>query len=184
MKITEKQLILFFVFLHLIIHLLTNTNYGFHRDEFLYLEMGKHLAWGYMEVPPFIAILSAIANFLGSSLFVVRLFPTIAGAIVIFLIGKLAKDLGGKKWGIIIACSGYLLAAAYLRTNMLFQPVSFNQMFWVITAYLSIQLVRTENPTYWYGIGFSIGIGFLTKYSIVFLIVGLFFGLIPEGDET
>ena len=29
-----------------------NAAYEPHRDEFLYLAEGKHLAWGFMEVPP------------------------------------------------------------------------------------------------------------------------------------
>jgi len=31
---------------------LQSSYYQPHRDEFLYLAEGRHLAWGYMEVPP------------------------------------------------------------------------------------------------------------------------------------
>jgi hypothetical protein len=32
--------------------ILQNSFYQLHRDEYLYLAEGKHLAWGFMEVPP------------------------------------------------------------------------------------------------------------------------------------
>ena len=35
---------------------LQRDDYELHRDEYLYLEMGKHLSWGYFEVPPLIAL--------------------------------------------------------------------------------------------------------------------------------
>jgi len=34
------------------IHLYSNTNYGFHRDELLHIATSQHLAWGYMEFAP------------------------------------------------------------------------------------------------------------------------------------
>ncbi len=52
------------------IHLATNlfTPYGVHRDEFLYLAMGRHLDLFRMEFPPAIAILALISMLLGDSL--------------------------------------------------------------------------------------------------------------------
>jgi hypothetical protein len=152
----------------LLIHLLANTNYGFHRDEFLYLIEGEHLAWGYMEVPPVIAVLSKMALGLGGSLFVVRLFPTLIGSITVFLIGVMVKDLGGKKWAQILACLAFILSPAFLRSNMLFQPVSFDQFCWFLSAFFIVRLIRYQQPKYWYYLGMVAGLGFLTKYSIVF----------------
>lgn len=57
----------------LALHLLTATGYGLHRDEYLYLEMGRHLAWGYKEVPPLLAPLAALSRALGDSAWAVRL---------------------------------------------------------------------------------------------------------------
>ena len=52
------------------IHLATNlfAPYGVHRDEFLYLAMGRHLDLFRMEFPPAIAILALISMLLGDSL--------------------------------------------------------------------------------------------------------------------
>ena len=162
-----------FVLLKLLIHLFTSTNYGFHRDEFLYLDQGNHLGWGYMEVPPMIAFLSVLAKGLGGSLFAVRLLPALIGALSIYIIGRMAKEMGGGLWAIVFACLAFLLSPAFLRSNALFQPVSFNQFFWLLSAYYLFKLIHTNNTRYWYAIGITAGFGFLTKYSIVFYFIGL-----------
>jgi hypothetical protein len=68
------------------LHLFTNavTPYGFHRDELLYLAMGRHLRlWG-MDFPPAIALLAELArSTLGDSLFAVRLIPAVLGTALV-----------------------------------------------------------------------------------------------------
>jgi hypothetical protein len=161
-------IVFIFAIIKLLIHLLTNTNYDFHRDEYLHLALGEHLAWGFMEVPPVIAILSKIALDLGGNLFIVRLFPALIGSITIILIGVMVRDLGGKHWAQILACLAFIISPVFLRSNTLFHPVSFNQFCWFLSAFFIVRLIKSENPNYWYYIGFIAGLGFLTKYTIVF----------------
>jgi hypothetical protein len=35
-----------------VVHVLSNGNYGFHRDELATLYDGRQLAWGYVAYPP------------------------------------------------------------------------------------------------------------------------------------
>ncbi len=163
-----NQLIYFFGLSKLLIHFFTNSNYGFHRDEYLYLDQGNHLGWGFMEIPPLLPVISKIIGWLGSSVFVTRLFPVLIGVMTIILAGMIVKKLGGKKWAIVFTCGGLLLSPAMLGSNTLYQPVSFNQFFWFLSAYLLLQAIKTEQPRFWYFLGVSIGFGFLMKYSIVF----------------
>ena len=46
----------------LILHLLPQPGYGFHRDELLYLAMGQHLDLFRMQFPPLIALLAELAR--------------------------------------------------------------------------------------------------------------------------
>ena len=167
------KLVFLFAALKFFMHLLTNTNYSFHRDEFLYLGLGEHLAWGYMEVPPVIAVLGTIAMNLGGDLWIVRLFPALMGSISIVLVGVMVRDLGGKQWAQTLACLAVLISPAFLRSNTLFQPVSFNQFCWFLSAFFVVRLIRYEHPKYWFYIGSIAGIGFLTKYAIVFFYAAL-----------
>src|SRR6202046_4977392 len=72
------------------------NHYGFFRDELYYMACGEHLAWGYIDQPPLIALIAWFARHaFGDSLFAVRLLPALAGTAVVFLTGWIARELGG-----------------------------------------------------------------------------------------
>jgi hypothetical protein len=172
-------LVLLFCIFKLLIHLLTNTNYELQRDAFMYIDLGNHLAWGYHSVPPSIAVFANISRFLlGDTTFAVRFFPAILGVLSIMLIGIMVKEAGGGKWAQFFACLAFLAAPAFLRSNTLFQPVSFNQFYWLLLAFLIFRLIRTNKPVYWYLIGLVAGLAFLNKYSIVFYLFGIIAGIV------
>jgi 4-amino-4-deoxy-L-arabinose transferase-like glycosyltransferase len=58
-----------------------------------FLDCGRHLAWGYVDHAPLIALYSRIALLLGSSLCAVRLLPAIAGASLVALTTLIAWRL-------------------------------------------------------------------------------------------
>ncbi len=158
----------------LLLHFLTNTSYELQRDAFMYIDLGNHLAWGYHSVPPSIAVFANISRFLlGDTTFAIRFFPAIVGVLSIILIGIMVREAGGGKWAQFFACLAFLAAPAFLRSNTLFQPVSFNQFYWLMLAFLIFRLIRTKKPVYWYLIGIVAGLAFLNKYSVVFYLFGM-----------
>ena len=170
----EGYLILFFALLKLLIHLFTYDNYELHRDAYLYYAQSEHLSWGYLATPPSIAVVGKIATSLfGNSTFGLRLFPALIGAFSVVVIGSFVRQLGGRHYAIAIASLAFILSPAYLHTNALFQPVSFNHFYWILSAYLFFRLIDSGNPRFWLWIGLVFGLGFLNKYSIVFLYIGL-----------
>src|SRR3546814_4599808 len=48
----ELHLLLALALARLLLHLLTNGQYGFHRDELAVLDDSRHLAWVYVAYPP------------------------------------------------------------------------------------------------------------------------------------
>ena len=106
------------------------------------------------------------------------MLPAIAGAILIYLACRLVQQLGGGKWAIAFTGVGLLFSPALLGTNSLYQPVSFNQFCWFLTAYIAVQIVRQQDKRWWYALGLVIGLGFLTKYSIVFYVLALLGGVL------
>ena len=166
------------------LHFLTNTNYELHRDAYLYLALGDHLDFGYWSVPPMIAVLGKLTRFLfGDSVFAIRLFPALIGAISVVIIGMIVRNLGGKKWAILIACTAYIFSLAFLRSNTLLQPVAFNQFYWLLISLFIVKLVQTKNPKYWLHLGVIYGLAFLNKYSIAFLVVAFFIALVLTRDR-
>jgi hypothetical protein len=172
--LNEWGLIALFVIIKLILHFLTNTIYEVHRDGLLYIELGKHLSWGFQSVPPLIAVFASLSRLLfGDTAFGINFFPAIIGAIALIIIGIMVKEMGGNKMAQFIALLAYLVSPAFLRSNSLFQPVSFDEFFWLLIAFLIFRLVKTEKPVYWIWIGVTAGVAFLNKYLVVFFLIGL-----------
>ena len=58
----------------------SHLGYGFFRDELYYLVCGHHLAWGYVDQPPLVAVQARIAEtFFGLSPTGIRIFSFAAG---------------------------------------------------------------------------------------------------------
>lgn len=168
-----------FPLLKFFIHLITNiaTPYGFHRDEFLYIALGEHIGWGFLEVPPSIAVFAKITRILcGDSLLAIRLFPALLGAGRMLLTGLIVKELGGKKFAQALACLTLLLSPAYLHIDTLFQPVTFDTFYWTLFAYLSIRYLNSSEPKWLIGLGIAIGFGMLNKYTVLLFVAGLLIG--------
>ncbi len=168
----------------LLLHFFTKSNYELHRDAFLYLALGEHLDFGYASVPPSIAVFANITEAIfGLSTTAVGTFPALLGAGAILLIYLMVRELDGGTWAVILACVAYLLSPAYLRTGSLFQPVSFNQFYWILTTAILLKMVKDQNPNYWLALGGVWGLAFLNKYSIVFMATAVVSGLLVSKDR-
>lgn len=166
---SEWQLILFFASLKLLVHFFTVSNFELHRDAYLYYAQSENLAWGYISVPPSIAFIGKLStSIFGNTVFGLRFFPALIGAVNLIVIGLFVKELGGKKIAIILASLAYLLSPSYLHTNALFQPVAFNHFYWILSGYLILRMISRRNPKIWLWIAVVFGFAFLNKYSIVF----------------
>lgn len=167
-------LILLFVLLKTVLNLFAAPHFGYHRDELLHLALANHLDWGYKEVPPFIALLAKLSlTFFGDTVFTARIFPTLAAGIIIWLTGLIAHELGGKRFAISLACLTLIFSPAFIASGYLFQPVVFDQLWWVLSIYLLIKYINTLNHSYLYWLGLITGIGMLTKYTMAFFTVSL-----------
>jgi len=177
-KLSTYQIIALFAIAKLIIHLLTNHEYGFHRDELLYLALGRHLDWGYMSVPPFISFLAWLSqNVLGDSVSATRFFPALAGTAIVGLIGLMTKEMGGGRFGVVLACTAALVTPAHLVPSTMFQPVVFDILAWTTLAFFTIKYINAQQPRYLWWLGIAAGIGLLNKYSVLFFLLGIFVGM-------
>jgi len=92
---TKKALILagFIVLKFMLQYNLISPEYELQRDEYLHLDLGHHLAWGYLSVPPFTSWISRIIYLLGNSVFWVKFFPSLFGALTIIVVWKTIEEL-------------------------------------------------------------------------------------------
>jgi hypothetical protein len=162
-----------------LLHTLTNGQYGFHRDELATLDDARYLAWGYVAYPPLTPFIGRVAlELFGPSLVGVRFFSALAQGVAMILAGLMTRELGGSRLAQVVAALAVAIAPVSLAQGALFQYVSFDYLWWVLIAYLMIRLLKSENPRWWLGIGAVIGLGMMTKYTMLFFVASIVGGVI------
>ncbi|MBI1937020.1 MAG: glycosyltransferase family 39 protein [Ignavibacteriales bacterium] len=154
-------------------------NYGIFRDEYYYIECSKHLDWGYVDQPPFNAILLLISRTIfGESIFGIRIFAYLAGSLTVFLSGLIARELGGGKYAQFLSALAVVFSGVLLGGSSYYSMNAFDFLFASLMFYYLIRLIKTDNPKLWILIGLIFGIGLLNKLTFLFLGFGLFIGLL------
>ncbi|MBD2768603.1 glycosyltransferase family 39 protein [Hymenobacter sp. BT664] len=146
--------------------------YDLQRDEYLYLNQGQHLAWGYLEVPPLIAVQGWVTLALGGAEGWVKFWPFLWGAATVYLVVRLAGRLGGGWFAQSLAGTCYL-ASAFARLNILFQPNSFEVFGFMACLYWLVCFIQEARPRHLYLLGLGLGLGLLNKYTTLFFIAAL-----------
>ncbi|EAY31271.1 ArnT family glycosyltransferase [Microscilla marina] len=158
----------------LFIHLWAGNQYGFHRDELLYLVQGHHLSFGYMEVPPVTAWLGRLARTIGGdSLLAMRTLTALAGLCTLWLTVQFVRKLGGSLFAQVLAVVCILASPAFYRHHTLFQPVVFDQLCWLLVYYFLLHYLLSHQPRYLLWMGAAAGVGMLTKYNMLFCVGGI-----------
>jgi hypothetical protein len=162
-----------------ILHIFTNNRYGFHRDELQFLSDARHLDWGFVAYPPYTPFIERISLMIfGVSLVGLRLFSVITQSAAIVVTGLMARDLGGGRLAQVTAALAVALSALPMFEGTEFQYSSFDYLWWVLAAWFIIRLLKTEDPRWWLAIGAVLGLGLMTKYTIVFYIAGILAGML------
>jgi hypothetical protein len=161
--------------------LLQNAVYEPHRDEFLYLAEARHMAWGYLEVPPVLSALSFISNLFGGSLFWIKFWPSLGGALTYVLVGRMILMFGGGRFALLLGWLPFVFGY-FLHVHFMLQPNFLEMLAWTAMAYGLMLYVRTGKQVGLYIAGLGFGLGMLSKYSVAFFAAGLLVGLLltPE----
>jgi hypothetical protein len=176
---SDNMALLAIAALFMLAHLLTNNRYGFHRDELQFLSDARHLDWGFVAYPPFTPFVERIGlEIFGLSLVGLRIFSLIAQATAIVVTGHMTRELGGGRLAQVTAAVSVALSPLPIFEGTEFQYSSFDYLWWVLIAYFIIRLLKTEDPRWWLPVGATVGLGLMTKYSIIFFIAGILGGLL------
>ncbi|MDX2069301.1 MAG: glycosyltransferase family 39 protein [Haliscomenobacter sp.] len=170
---TKSLLLALFIALKFALqYLAIAPEYEVHRDEYLHLDQARHLAWGYLSVPPFTSWVSYLILLLGNGVFWVKFFPALFGALTIFVVWKTIESLGGDLFALALGATA-MICSVFVRINTLYQPNSVDYLCWTFVYYAFVRYVQTEKPRWLYWAGIVFALGFLNKYNIVFLALGL-----------
>ncbi|MBK7433322.1 MAG: glycosyltransferase family 39 protein [Chitinophagaceae bacterium] len=181
---TKKTLILLgFIMLKFVLqYTLISPAYDLQRDEYLHLDQGHHLAWGYLSVPPFTSWISYIIHSLGNTVFWVKFFPALFGAATLYVVWKTIETLEGDLFALILGAT-CVLFSALLRLNTLYQPNSFDVLSWTTVYFILIRYIKTGNTRWLFFGAVFFALGFLNKYNMAFLLIGLFPALLLTGQR-
>ncbi|MGV3504545.1 MAG: ArnT family glycosyltransferase [Adhaeribacter sp.] len=150
---------------------LVSPAYDLHRDEYLHLDQGRHLAWGYLSVPPLTSWVSYLILLLGNQVFWVKFFPALFGALTLAVVWKTVEALEGNLLALLLSASA-LTFSVLLRVNMLYQPNSFDILCWTVVYFAFVKYTRSEKNRWLWLAGLAFGLGLLNKYNIAFLLLG------------
>lgn len=181
----------------LLVHFIFDSNYGYFRDELYFLACAEHLAWGYPDHAPMIALMTKVSrSILGDSLFAIRFFPAVAGAFKVFLTAVLVREFGGKRFAAFLACLCVLCVPTYLAIDNLLSMNALEPVFWMLCVYFAVKATKNEeqgtlnenqihpssfilHPSInWLFFGLFAGLGLMNKHSMLFFGAAIVAGLL------
>lgn len=176
---SDTAILIYLALFKLVLHWLTSGGYGYFRDEFYYIAASQRLQFGYLEYPPMIAFITAFTRWsLGESLFALHFFPALAGALIVLLTGLMARELGGGRFAQVTAALAVIIAPIYLGMNSVLTMDSFDQLGWVMAAYIVLRLLKRDDSKLWLLFGLVAGLGLTTKITMLYFGAALVLGLL------
>jgi hypothetical protein len=181
---SEQAIAVCFSLAACLVHFMWNGRYGYFRDELYYAACGQHLAWGYVDHAPLIAVIARISRMLfGDSLHALRFFPALSAGAKIFLTGWIVRELGGHRYAQILAGTAMLLCPIYLTMDNFLSMNAFEPVFWMLCVAISMRIVRTGDSRLWLWFGIVAGIGILNKHSMLIFGLAFFLSLIVSRQR-
>lgn len=164
-------------------HVATSYRYGYFRDELYFIACGRHLAWGYVDQPPLVAVAAWIASPVAENLVALRILPVVAAALAVWVAARIARELGGGAFAQSFAALATFLVPAYLLLGNTLTTTSFEPLSWTLLAYFGIRLIRTRDPRFWIAIAAAFVFGFYGKYSMLLFAFALLVGLVLTRER-
>ncbi len=175
---TRNTVKIFFLFLaaHLsiwtLIPSLTNTNLPL--DTIEALAWGSNLDWGFNKHPPFSAFaVEVFYQIFGSQDWAYYFLSQLFVIIAFFVVYKFSEEIFNDKK--LAFLSVLLLEGIYFYN---FTTPEFNvnvaQLpFWALTVYFTWRCIKHDKPTDYVFLGLFAGLGILSKYLFIYLIIGI-----------
>ena len=167
--------------LHFLINLRAQSiGYGLFRDELYYLVCGRHLDWGYVDQPPFVALAARASElvFGWHSLALFRVLPALAGGLQVAGTGLLAREMGGRRIAQVLAMASMMACPVTLGLDAILSMNVFEPLFWLGTAYGVLRAVRGDGGRWWLVAGVFAGIGLENKWNEVFFLLAMLAALL------
>jgi hypothetical protein len=150
---------------------LAGAGYGYMSDELYFLDAAARPAWGYVDLPPLLPWLLGALQL--ESVFALRAAAVVIGTAVTLLGVDLCRVLGGRPWAAFLVALVLLFAPGFLSVQSIMTMNVLDQFWWLSAFWCAARQVQTGAARYMLGLGLVLGLGVLTKLSILALCAGL-----------
>jgi 4-amino-4-deoxy-L-arabinose transferase-like glycosyltransferase len=166
----------------LLLHIATASLYPRELNEYYFLDLSRHLDWGYVDVAPLGPLLFHLGDWLGGgSLVATRLFSAVAAAITVYLSGRIAAALDGGRYAQVLAAVAVGLVSFLVRGWSSMSLFAYEPVFWAAASYLLILILKHDRPALWPLLGVTVGLGILLKPTLLLFVGGLGVGLLVSA---
>ena len=177
----EALIIVVFALANVLLHLLL-PEYGYHRDEMYYVAIADGFSFSNLDMPPVSPLyLKLFLVAFGHSLKVLHLAASVCGSLVIIFSCLIARELGGRRYAMALTGTFLIFSGMVIFGSLYtYDDVSF--VLWAAVLYLIARMLKGADQRWWLLAGLLLGLGMLTKLTILFLGLAIFLTLwmIPE----
>jgi len=161
------------------LHMINAPGYGLFFDEMYTAALSRHLALGYVDLPPLVPALMALSRaVLGESLPAMHIVPALAGALTLVFICLIVREFGGRTFAVAISALAFIVVPLWLLFNSAFTYDCIDQLILAGFLYSLIRFLRSGNPKLWILLGALAGLACLTKMTILFMGPGFLVALL------
>lgn len=152
------------------LHMIYAPGYGLFIDELYTIALSRHLAFGYVDLPPLVPALVALSRaLLGESLLAMHIVPALAGSATLVFVCLIAKEFGGRTFAVALSALAFIVVPLWLMFDSIFCYDSIDQLVLAGFLYTLIRFLRSGNRKLWILLGLIAGIACLTKMTVLFL---------------
>ena len=176
-------IIFFFLFFRIYINKISNL--GLHFDEAQYWSWSREFNWGYFSKPPLISwLISLSTSFCGIEEYCIRLFSPLLHSFTALTLGLSARILIKNNYFVLFTVILYLLMPGVVFSSFFITTdvplLFFSSLITFCLVYLFSK--KNSNLLIWLLLSISIGLGFLSKYALIYYIVGIIVALVLLPD--
>lgn len=151
-------------------------------DETYYWQYAQHLAWSYLDHPPLVGWSIALTTSLfGDATWAVRLPALLAWCAMAAYLAAFTGavfDAAARRMALVLASTLPLC----FGMGFFLTPDILSYAAWAALLYYAERALIREDPRAWYGFGIALGLGLLSKYSVLFpAMATLVFALSDRG---
>ena len=151
-------------------------------EEGYYWNYATHLAAGYIDHPPMVALIIRLGTaLLGINEYGVRIVASICSILTVLALGLLHRKIFGSR-GWLLTVSLAALSPYLIGTGLIVSPDSALALFWAMAIYFLFESLVEQKKQSWFFAGVAIGLGMISKYTIVLL--GLPIAMFMAFDTT